>query len=94
MAASRRQRIILDRAIASETELTTHLSTLLDADITQVTVVLTDLVLDKTIVDVTYRVRRDTSTHGKQPPSEAGSTRPVPSRSEVGEAHTSMAGAL
>ena len=94
MAASRRQRIILDRAIASETELATHLSALLNADISQVTVVLTDLVLDKSIVDVTYRVRRVTPAQEASPYSEAEPARPVPSRSTAGEAHTSMAGAL
>lgn len=56
MARSRRQRMVLDRAITDEAELTAYLASLLQAEITQVTVVMTDLVLDKTITDVTYRI--------------------------------------
>lgn len=56
MARARRQRMVLDRAITNEAELHNYLSELLGAEVTEATVVLTDLVLDKTTVDVTYRV--------------------------------------
>ncbi len=56
MHKSRRQRIVLDRAITDEFALRAHLERLLGAEITQVTTSLTDLVQDKTVVDVTYRV--------------------------------------
>ena len=48
--------MVLDRAITNEAELHNYLSELLGAEVTEATVVLTDLVLDKTTVDVTYRV--------------------------------------
>ena len=56
MAGSRRQRMIVDRAIADEAALSAYLAELLRARVTQVTVIQTDFVLDKTIVDVTYRL--------------------------------------
>ncbi len=56
MAGSRRQRMVVDRAIANEAALSAYLAELLAAQVTQVTVIQTDFVLDKTIVDVTYRL--------------------------------------
>ena len=56
MAGSRRQRMIVDRAIEDEAALSAYLAELLRARVTQVTVIQTDFVLDKTIVDVTYRL--------------------------------------
>ncbi len=56
MAGARRQRMVVDRAIADEAALHAYLTELLAAQVTQVTVIQTDFVLDKTIVDVTYRL--------------------------------------
>lgn len=56
MAGSRRQRMVVDRAIADENALCAYLGQLLGAHVSQVTVIQTDFVLDKTIVDVTYRL--------------------------------------
>lgn len=56
MSGARRQRIVLDRAFTDHTELDAHLSDLLGADIVRFTVIQTDLVLDKTTVDVTFKL--------------------------------------
>ncbi|PWD51488.1 DUF4956 domain-containing protein [Serinibacter arcticus] len=54
---SRSQTIVLDRAIADETELTDHLEAMLGADVRAVTVTRLDLVNDSTWVEVRYRLR-------------------------------------
>ena len=73
MAGSRRQRMVVDRAIANEAALSAYLAELLGAQITQVTVIQTDFVLDKTIVDVTYRLATGSPTEAVTS-AEAGSS--------------------
>ncbi|GAA1658730.1 DUF4956 domain-containing protein [Citricoccus zhacaiensis] len=58
MGGARRQRIVVDRAVTGEQELTDHLRDLLGAVPQRMTVVETDQIRDLTIVDVTYRVPR------------------------------------
>src|SRR5690606_26006726 len=55
----RRQIITLDTVHPDERELTTHLATLLGADVLHVVVQSTDLVRDLQVVDVRYRLRPD-----------------------------------
>lgn len=54
---TRQQIVVLDRAIPGEDAVRAHLEALLDADVLQVTVQQLDLVSDRTIVDVRYRLR-------------------------------------
>ena len=54
---SRSQTIIIDRAIADESELRDHLEAMLGADVRAVTVTRLDLVNDSTWVEVRYRLR-------------------------------------
>ncbi|REE04470.1 DUF4956 domain-containing protein [Citricoccus muralis] len=65
MGGARRQRIVVDRAVTGEQELTDHLWDLLGAEPQRMTVVETDQIRDLTVVDVTYRVPRagQRSTH-------------------------------
>lgn len=70
MSKARRQRMVLDRAITNETELISYLAKLLGAEVTEVIIVMTDMVLDKTIVDVTYRVTATATTQASQMPAE------------------------
>lgn len=73
MGAARRQRIVVDRAITREGELTDHLRGLLGAAVQRMTVVETDQIRDLTIVDVTYRVPRTSARRASDVP-DAGST--------------------
>lgn len=57
MPGSRRQRITLDHAITDEAALRAELSRVLNAEVTHITVLHTDLIQDKTVVDVVCRVR-------------------------------------
>ena len=65
--------MVVDRAIANEAALSAYLAELLGAQITQVTVIQTDFVLDKTIVDVTYRLATGSPTEAVTS-AEAGSS--------------------
>jgi len=57
---NRRQVIVLDRAVTDETALTAHLESLLGGRVRSVEVQRLDLVNDTTIVDVRFRVPRET----------------------------------
>lgn len=56
LGSSRHQRMVLDHAYPLENELKIHLEHTLMAQVIDMTIVMTDMVQDKTIVDVTYRV--------------------------------------
>lgn len=59
LSRARQQVIVVDRAIANEAELTSHLAALLDANVRSVTVQRLDTVNDTTTVDVRYQLRRE-----------------------------------
>lgn len=69
LGASRHQRMILDHAYPLESELKLQLERSLMAEVVDVSIVMTDMVQDKTIVDVTYKV------DGRQKNSGLGKTR-------------------
>lgn len=56
-AQNRHQMMTLDRAFTSESELRTHLETLLGAEILRMSVVKVNIVNDSTVVDVRFRLR-------------------------------------
>ncbi|PFG20945.1 DUF4956 domain-containing protein [Serinibacter salmoneus] len=58
LSRARQQVIVVDRAIANEDDLTSHLAALLDANIRTVSVQKLDTVNDTTTVDVRYQLRR------------------------------------
>lgn len=59
MPGSRRQRLTLDRTFPDEALLRNELEGVLNAKVLHFTVSHTDLVQDKTVVDVTYRILPD-----------------------------------
>ncbi|WP_099332293.1 DUF4956 domain-containing protein [Actinomyces minihominis] len=69
MPGSRRQRVTLDEAVCREGLLRAQLTEILQAQVTQISVVQTDLVQDKTIVDVVYRVNPRTVEKQSAPAS-------------------------
>ncbi|MTD14573.1 DUF4956 domain-containing protein [Nakamurella sp. YIM 132087] len=69
----RQQVIVLDRAIADETELAAHLGHLLGAEVKGVTVQRLDLVNDTTTVDVRYRTTAGVPAAAARPRLEVAS---------------------
>jgi hypothetical protein len=65
----RQQTVVLDRAIADERELVTHLEDMLDARVHRVSVQRLDVVNDTTIVDVRYQIGAERSTVPTPPPA-------------------------
>lgn len=67
LGSSRHQRMVLDHAYPLESELRAQLQHTLMAEVVDVSIVMTDMVQDKTIVDVTYKVdgRQKNSGLGK-----------------------------
>ena len=63
----RQQVIVLDRAMPDEVQLRAHLSALLGATVTNVTVRRLDLVNDSTVVDVRYRIPSSPARGGDAP---------------------------
>lgn len=72
LGAHRRQVIVLDRAIRDEGLLRAHLGELLDAEVTQVSVLKLDLVSDTTTADVRYRLRGSRPGPAREQLEEAG----------------------
>ncbi|GAA1725668.1 DUF4956 domain-containing protein [Brachybacterium phenoliresistens] len=75
MARSRRQLIVLDRAIGDEDLLREHLEQMLGAEVTAVSLQKLDLVTDTTTVDVRYRMPRAGS---RDPRAERSMAAPGP----------------
>jgi hypothetical protein len=63
----RQQVVVLDRAMPDEAQLRAHLSALLGATVTNVTVRRLDLVNDSTAVDVRYRIQPTPARRGGAP---------------------------
>lgn len=83
MARSRRQLIVLDRAIGDEDLLREHLEQMLGAEVTAVSLQKLDLVTDTTTVDVRYRVPRAGSRDPRADrPMAASGPAPTPAPAE------------
>ncbi|EWS81806.1 hypothetical protein BF93_14955 [Brachybacterium phenoliresistens] len=98
MARSRRQLIVLDRAIGDEDLLREHLEQMLGAEVTAVSLQKLDLVTDTTTVDVRYRVPRAGSRdpRAEQPtaapgPAPTPAPAPAPAESEMSTATAASA---
>lgn len=84
LSRARQQIIVVDRAIANEAELTSHLAALLNANVRSVTVQRLDTVNDTTIVDVRYQLRREPRLgEAIDGPAAAHAAAPATHRSEM-----------
>ena len=81
LPAYRHQTVVLDRAIAGDSELHARLEEVLHGTVHSATVQELDLVNDKTIVDVRYAYRPAGAPHGVCPPPAAIPTGTCPGRS-------------
>lgn len=64
MSATRRQRITVDRVIPNEDQLHQFLGEMLHAEVVRTSIISTDMVQDKMVVDAVYRVDKKRSRHG------------------------------